>query len=221
MTLHDNEGDVKRPKRSPLRDEHARLTRTAILDAAHELFLADGYAATSISKIARAAGLSEQTIYNTFGDKPTLLYEVGVRIVSGELASDEATKRDFATELTTEPDPMGKIRIAAAWSRMTWEQGMLQFETMLLDAAATDPRVADIANQAWEQKYRDNERLFPLVFPEPARHNDALDDQLDLLFAIDSAAFVRILIEDRGWSWDKYEEWLATILQRLLLNNLE
>jgi hypothetical protein len=36
-----------------------------------------------------------------------------------------------------------------------------------------------------------------------------------VFFALDSAAFVRILIDDRGWSYDTYERWLAAILRRI------
>ncbi len=44
-----------------------------ILNAARECFFSDGFAETSIEKIARQAGVSKVTIYNRFGDKPGLL----------------------------------------------------------------------------------------------------------------------------------------------------
>lgn len=209
---------VKRPYHSPLRDRHAAATRGAILDAAHDLFLRDGYQATSVRKIAAAAGVSERTVYNAFTDKATVLYEVGARIVSGELASDEATTRDLASELQAETDPVARIAIAASWSRMIWEQGMLRFESMLLDAAATDPRAAEVAEIAWQHKYEGNRQLLPLVFPDYAGRDHDIEAALDVLFAIESAAFVRILIEDRGWSYDQYEEWLRVALRRLFLD---
>jgi hypothetical protein len=74
---------AKRSYRAPRRQAQADQTRRAILGAAHEQFLAHGYDATSIRAIAREAKASEQTVYNAFGDKPSLLVAVGLRVVSG------------------------------------------------------------------------------------------------------------------------------------------
>lgn len=213
MTLQGDPGDVNRPSRSRLRQEHARVTRAAILDAAHELFLTDGYAATTIKRVAHAAGVSEQTVYNTFDDKPTLLYEVGKQVVSGDLGAE---RRHLVAQLQTEEDPLQRIAVIAAETRRTYEQGMLRFESMLLDAAASDARVAEIAAGAWRQKYEDIERLFPLILPDEVRNDDFdLNEAIDLVFAMENASSMRILIEDRGWSWDQYERLYATTLRRL------
>ena len=57
------------PKRyaSQVRDEQARRTRRAIVTAAHDLFLARGYAATTIDGIAEAAHVSRRTVFNSVG----------------------------------------------------------------------------------------------------------------------------------------------------------
>lgn len=206
----------KRAYRSPRRQAQAEATRRAILDAAHGLFLADGYAATSIRAVARAAEVSEQTVYNAFGDKPSLLVAVGQRVLSGELAPELAEGGDFETQLRAAPDQQTRIEFAAKWSRMIWEKGMLGFESMLLDAAASDPRAAEIAATMWKKKYDENKPLFDIAFPKALRPaGDDPDEAYDVFFAIDSAAFVRILIEDRDWSWDSYEKWIARVLARL------
>ncbi len=50
--------------------------RNAIIDAARRLFLADGYAATSMDGVTAEAGVSKQTVYAYFGSKQDLLTEV-------------------------------------------------------------------------------------------------------------------------------------------------
>src|SRR4026208_638504 len=60
-------GMDKRPYHSPLRQEQALATRQRILDAALELFGAQGYGATSIAAVAREAGGVPETIYATLG----------------------------------------------------------------------------------------------------------------------------------------------------------
>jgi TetR/AcrR family transcriptional repressor of mexJK operon len=50
--------------------------RRAILDAATEAFLEQGYGGTSMDSIAAAAGVSKQTVYQHFGDKQRLFREL-------------------------------------------------------------------------------------------------------------------------------------------------
>lgn len=216
VMVKSKQAKVNRRYRSPRRRAQAEATREAILDAAHELFLTKGYGATSIRAVAQAAEVSEQTVYNAFGDKPSLLVAVGVRVVSGALAPDLAEGGDLRAQLLATDDPLERIEIAARWERMIWEHGMLRFESMVLDAAATDPRAAEIAETTWRRKYEENKPLFAIAFPEDLRPpGDDPDEAYDLFFALGSAAFTRILIDERGWSFDDYERWIAKILRRL------
>ena len=59
--------ESKRP-----RDLSAEATQRAIVETASRLFLEDGYGATSITRIAREAGVAVQTIYNSVGAKREL-----------------------------------------------------------------------------------------------------------------------------------------------------
>ncbi len=56
--------------------EQARLTQRRIVDAAHRLFVEQGYGPTTMAAAAAAAGVSAQTVYNAFGSKPALLKRV-------------------------------------------------------------------------------------------------------------------------------------------------
>lgn len=60
--------------------------RAAIARAATDLFLRQGYQATSTEQVASAAAVSKQTVYNQFGDKESLFRE----IVLGVTATAEA-----------------------------------------------------------------------------------------------------------------------------------
>ena len=66
----------------PSRDE-AALLGERILDAATELFLAEGYGATSIEAVAQRARISKRTFYYRFPDKAALFAAVVHRIVEG------------------------------------------------------------------------------------------------------------------------------------------
>ena len=74
---------VKKARRynSPLREEQAGLTRRRALAAARDLFLAHGYAGTTVAEVAKAAGLSPDTIYVSLGGKQGLLEGVWAQAV--------------------------------------------------------------------------------------------------------------------------------------------
>ncbi|CAN5366471.1 TetR/AcrR family transcriptional regulator [soil metagenome] len=66
--------------------EGATVKRAAILAAANELFVADGFERVSVDAVAAHAGVSKRTVYDYFGDKGSLLVavseELGSSIVS-------------------------------------------------------------------------------------------------------------------------------------------
>ena len=67
---------------------HREEARCAILDAAQELLVEQGYESFSMRKLATRCGYAAPTIYHYFGDKPGLLdslIELRVREVSAEM----------------------------------------------------------------------------------------------------------------------------------------
>jgi TetR/AcrR family transcriptional regulator of autoinduction and epiphytic fitness len=76
---------VNRRYASPRRQEQARQTRRAILDAAAKLFVEPGYAATPLTAVAAEAGVAVQTVYAVFGSKRQLLSD----LVDVTLAGDD------------------------------------------------------------------------------------------------------------------------------------
>ena len=63
--------------------EAAALLGERILDVATELFLAEGYGATSIEAVAQRARISKRTFYHRFPDKAALFGAVVHRIIDG------------------------------------------------------------------------------------------------------------------------------------------
>jgi TetR/AcrR family transcriptional regulator, mexJK operon transcriptional repressor len=59
----------------------APLLRERILEAATDLFLAEGYGSTSIEAVAARAGISKRTFYDRFDDKAMLFAAVVHRII--------------------------------------------------------------------------------------------------------------------------------------------
>ena len=90
---------------SQVRDEQARRTRRAIVTAAHELFLAQGYAATTIDGIAEAAHVSRRTVFNSVGGKVALLKLALDWAVVGDDEPIALIDRPAIKAILAEPDP--------------------------------------------------------------------------------------------------------------------
>jgi AcrR family transcriptional regulator len=75
---------VKRRYNSTGRRQQAADNQRRIIAAAQELFVAKGYAATTITEIASAAGVAAETVYAAFRNKPTLLHRAWDIAVGGD-----------------------------------------------------------------------------------------------------------------------------------------
>ena len=86
------------------RAEYAEATRRGLLDAARELFAADGYVDVSIDEICRRARVTKGALYHHFKDKRDLFAAVF-----------EEVEREWADELAElvaeERDPLERIQI--------------------------------------------------------------------------------------------------------------
>lgn len=98
-TVMGAEAATKDPVVRPGRDER----RAAILKIAHEAFLSEGYAATSMSAIAARVGGSKATLYNYFPSKEDLFRAVvqdRCEQIGGLLDQGLLEGGDFRTVLT-------------------------------------------------------------------------------------------------------------------------
>ena len=94
----------KRPYNSKIRVEQAAQTRARILDAAEELFLANGYARAPVRAIAEAAGVVPDTVYATFGNKARVLTALIDRRLVPDASVDRARDRLDAQAFRAELD---------------------------------------------------------------------------------------------------------------------
>ena len=72
-----------------------------MLDSARVLFISDGYAATTMDRIAGDAGVAVQTLYYTFRTKGQLLCEVVEVTAAGDRTPRPVAERAWAQEMLT------------------------------------------------------------------------------------------------------------------------
>ena len=199
------------PDLVPLREQHAAVTRRAILQAARRLFAERGFAATPVKLVAERAGVAVQTVYATFGSK------AGILTGLVDLLDEQAGVMPLVDELRQTEDPREMLRLNARLRRQIRER-CGDIVAMLRAGAGVDERIASV----WAEGMRRRHGGLSMVV-EKLDSQGALADDLDPKRAADIAAALvtddicDVLVEQRGWSFDAYEDWLAETLAGMLL----
>jgi AcrR family transcriptional regulator len=215
MTKDVNPAASPGPALSPLRQAQIRQTEERIIAAATELFLADGYLATTLEAVARRAQVGARTVYVRFGTKAALFKRVvGVAVVGDTLPID-VLSRDWAQVALTAPTAAERIAAGAAMGRQIMERTGALF-AVAQQAATVEPLVAGF----WQQG-REQSRQAQAVFWTRASEDGLLDPDVDLAWVIDTASILggadTYLLVTRmlGWDLDAYENWIVTTWTRL------
>jgi AcrR family transcriptional regulator len=197
------------------RRERARQTRDQITDSARELFLADGYADTTVAAIATAAHVSVETIYKSFGGKPGLVRAIMEKSLAGEGPVPAEQRSDRIRD--TEPDPR---RILSAWGAFSAELAPRAAPIYLLarDAAAGDPDVAallDEINAARLKRMTVNAR--GLARAGHLRPGITVEQAADIAWAYSSPELYELLVIRRGWPAERYGQFITAAMIAALL----
>jgi AcrR family transcriptional regulator len=208
---------VKRRYDSTRRREQAEHTRHQILDAAQRLFERDGYATTTVAAIAAEAGVATKTVYLAFDSKSGILRALWHLLLRGDQGDVPVSEGEWYRETLAEPDPETRLVRVAVRSRDVKERAGEIME-VIRTAAPADPDIAELWARI-QTNFRD--LLRPVV--ESLRSDGALragldvDEATDVLWALVHPDVWQLLVNQRGWSTDRYEQWcLDTIRAQLL-----
>jgi AcrR family transcriptional regulator len=208
------------PKRrydSSRRQAAATRTRHAIAAAARDLFIARGYAGTTMSAIAEAAGVSHETVYAAFGPKPALFRHLVEIALSGTNAPAPALEREIVRQVRAESDPRRIINLCAHTVRLLHER-LAPLFVMLSDGARTDPDLRAFADELSARRVG-HMRAFVADLAEKGGLRADLSPAMaaDVIWVTNSGEFYLLCVRDRGWTPEAFERWLADGWKRLLL----
>ena len=207
--------DVNPPGLPPLRQAQVARTEERILAAATELFLTEGYLATTLAAVAARARVGARTVYVRFGTKAALFKRVIDVATVGDMQPVDVLGREWIQNALTAPTAAARITAFAAGGRQIVERAGALF-AVAQQAAAVEPLIAGF----WQQG-REQTRHVHAVFWTRMASDGLLDPGIDLDWLIDtttlmSAAETYLLIARMlGWDLDAYQGWLATTLTRL------
>jgi AcrR family transcriptional regulator len=211
--------DVK-PKRryeSTRRREQAQATRRAVLAVAQRRFEQDGYAATTIADVAREAGVSSKTVYLAFESKGGLLRAVWNLLLRGEHDDRPIAEQGWYLDMLDETDPQRQLRLNARNSA-AGKQRISRILEVIRSAAASDEDIEALWRRI-QSDYRVNQRAIVERLAANGGLSPALDVDraTDVLWTINHPNVWQLLVVERGWTPEQYEQWTADAACRELL----
>jgi AcrR family transcriptional regulator len=200
---------AKRRYHSPRREQQAAETRRAILEAADGLFVKDGYPATTMEAIAEQAGVSLKTVYLPFATKSGLLRALWDLRLKGDQRETPVISHEWFRAVMDESDPAKKLRLNARNSRAAKTRIGGLFK-VIRGAAEIDEDCAAL----WEliqSDFRDNQRMIVQAIGALGALRAGLTVEIatDTLWALNHPDVWNLLVTERGWPPERYEQWLA------------
>ncbi len=195
------------------RTQAARLTRAKVLAAARDRFLQVGYHGTTIAALARAARVSPQTIYNTFGGKAEVLKAVYDTLLAGDDEPIAMNDRPEMIHVRTRDDASETLRAYAAFARMLLERVGPLLGVVLSEGAGSDAELsAFLATIDAERRIGNTGIVRQLAERFGLGEDVTVERAVDLVWTLTSPENADRLVRRCGWSFDDYETWLAEAL---------
>jgi AcrR family transcriptional regulator len=198
--------------KSLVRERQAADTRRRIVEATRQLLRKEGYAGTTVEAIARQAEVSAQSVYGIFKSKTGILTEILDQSTFGP-EYDEAVRQALGAD-----NPETRLRLAARIARQIHDAQSATFD-LLRGAGVVAPELAKLEQQRECLRYERQERMI-ISLQEARRLRSDLDytSARDIFWMLTSRDIYRMLVLERGWASQKYQNWLADTLVRSLLS---
>jgi AcrR family transcriptional regulator len=200
-----------RPYKSSVRKRQAEDTRRRIVQATRQLIQKQGYASMTIEAIAHRAGVSAPSVYANFKSKTGILIELLDRSTVG------ANYEELVQEALTASNAETSLRIAARIARQIHEAHSATFD-LLRSAGVVAPELAKLERERERVRFERQEVMI-IKLRDAGRLRRGLDHRTarDVFWMFTGRDVYRMLVRERGWSPQKYQNWLADTLLRSLL----
>jgi AcrR family transcriptional regulator len=209
--------NARRKYSSPLRQRQVQATRRAVLEAARELFIAQGYRATTLEQIAQRAGVSKPTVFSAVGNKQQLLRTVRDVAIAGDDDPVPVAQRPATDRIRGEPDLGRAVGLLA--QHLTGVASRYAELHEVVHAAADSGE--DDLRELWqleEDQRLTGARLWVEVLTGKGPLRPGLDPAtaVDVLWLLMTPGNYHRLVHRRRWTTQQYQQWLAGTITQLL-----
>lgn len=202
--------EVKRNYDASGRQARARVRRQAVVLAAQELFETDGFRATTIAAVAKAAGVSAESIYKGFGTKAALAKAVFDVVIAGDDEQVPIARRPEALAVQAEPDVRRKIALYFE-GQVLRQQRSAKVQILIRDGRHTDETLAPI----WQGLLAERLTGMTMFAQHLSEYADQLRDGItveeirDVLWTYIAVEQYELLVLGRGWSLERFAAWVT------------
>jgi AcrR family transcriptional regulator len=204
----------RRPYNSPLRTDQAQQTRRRILESARRLFVAQGYAGTTVAAIAEDAGVVPETIYLSLGGKRGLLE--GVMDITGphDSAADDDKWWDMVAQLPSPSDRLDKM--------VEYSCGILArtrpIHAIIRGAADSEAFAAELGRRLLAERLANQTERIRRHLGDMLRPGLSVVDAGQRYCALTSPELYHLLTVELGWTAEHHRRWVTQLLHTELLN---
>jgi TetR/AcrR family transcriptional regulator, regulator of autoinduction and epiphytic fitness len=212
--------DPVKPRRrydATQRRAQSRAARRIVLATAGQLFAERGYQRTSMKDIAAGAGVSVETVYGYFGTKAGLLKELLDVTVAGDDAPVSVPDRAPIQAVRAAPDGRAKLAHYAAFLA-TVQARLVPLFLVIRGAAGADQDAADLWAGLGAQRLAGMTMLAEhLAESGVLASGRSVEEARDELWALGAVEVYELLVGQRGWSPERYRDWLVDVWAGRLL----
>jgi AcrR family transcriptional regulator len=207
----------RRPSGGPDGQARTRLARAAVTGAARTLFLERGYAGTTIEAISDLSDVPPATVYRLFSSKLGILKALIDVSIAGDDEAVPLQDRPHVRALLADPDPRNQLSGFAGITCgiMSRTEPVVR---ILVSAAGSDPGAAALLAEQTRHRQQGQAQIARRLAQAGALRPKLRErDAADIIHALMSPEVYLLLVGDRGWRPERYEQWLKQILIDQLL----
>ncbi|QVL55151.1 MAG: TetR/AcrR family transcriptional regulator [Simkaniaceae bacterium] len=203
----------KRSYKSVGRNAQAAQTKERILISAKNLFESEGFEYVTIEKIAQVASVSIPTIYSLFQSKRGILRALMDEVFPKDQFDILVEKSNKASS------PKERLLYSAKIARQIYDAEKAQMD-VFRGAAFLAPEFKKLEKEREMRRYTRQEVTITAMAKEKSlSKNFSINKARDVLWAFTGRDIYRMLVVEQGWTAEEYEQWLAQLLAKTLIDH--
>ena len=161
------------------------------------------------------AGVALKTVYVAFETKSGLLRALWNHLLRGGRDEIPVARQDWYRDVVAEPDPGRKLELTAQASRVVKARIGATLE-VIRSAAYADADIGALWDRI-QTEFHANQRVIVASLEPGLRRDLDIDSATDILWTLNHPNVWQLLVDERGWTPEKWERWFADAARAQLL----
>jgi AcrR family transcriptional regulator len=162
-----------------------------------------------MTAIAAEADVASKTVYLAFETKSGVLRALWNKLLRGDQEDVPVASRGWYREALEEPDPERQLRLNARNARAAKTRVAALLE-VIRTAAPADPDIAALWRRI-QTEFHANQRVIveSLDAKNALKPGLGVDRATDILWTLNHPDVWQLLVRERGWTPEDYEQWFG------------